>query len=126
MEFLKETDCNKGAEEYIGQVLVAKMDCIKEEFQTEDNQFWFALKGNGCYPWASATSDTIEAVCLKTGESAIFSRGDFLGVAKEKVLPDWAKDKKNFLVAQRNIQVESFFSEEESDGVTEHEPKGQF
>ena len=56
-----------------------------------ENQLFFATHGNGCTP--NASGRTVFGYFLSDGETAAFDRSDFLGIADEEQLPDWAKEK---------------------------------
>lgn len=94
-------DCKAEITEYEGQVLILKPTILKPEFQDKENQLWLATHGYGCYE-KGYFSDTVHVTCLSDNDIGAFGRDDFLGVAKEEVLPDWAKEKRDEILAERN------------------------
>ena len=77
--------------DYEGKVLVLSPDTLRESCWDQKNQLWLALDGFGCFP--DATGRSVRCVCLGDGEETRWNRSDFVGVLKEKHLPDWAMDK---------------------------------
>lgn len=95
-------DCNLEINTYVGQVLIIRTESLYEEYQNTENQLWLATHGTGCFPWSEPMSDTVHAICLYDNDYGAFVRPDFLGVAKEEILPEWAKEKRDEILAERN------------------------
>lgn len=71
-----------------GKVLVMNPMTLKESCWSQKNQLWLATGGFGCRP--TAVGRAVYAACLGDGEQTRWDRGDFIGVLKEGLLPDWA------------------------------------
>ena len=80
---------------YDGQVLVLSPDTLKESCWTPQNQLWLARGGFGCS--AHAIGRAVYCTCLGDGEITCWNRTDFVGVLKNRLLPQWAKEKLNEL-----------------------------
>lgn len=81
---------------FTGKLLILKADVLKDEFKNGDNQYFFAESGFGCDPGALGTK--VYGEFLLDGEKTHFDRYDFLGVADESQLPDWATKKLQELI----------------------------
>ncbi len=97
-----QEDCNSEITEFTNQILILKAEVMKPEYQNQENQLWLATHGSGCQEGTNYFSDTVHVTCLIDNDSGAFARVDFLGVAKEEILPDWAKEKRDELLAERN------------------------
>ena len=85
--------------DYTGRVLVMSPNTLREECWDARNMLWLAEGGFGCSPTASGRA--VYATCLGDGEQARWNRADFLGVLKDELLPDWAREKLDELRAQK-------------------------
>lgn len=74
-----------------GKILILKPDILLDEYKTSDNQLFLALEEFGCSP--NSLGRSIYGSFLKDGEYTSFCRQDFLGIAKDNILPNWAKEK---------------------------------
>ena len=77
--------------DYTGKLLILKAEVLKDEYKTGDNQYFFAKTGFGCDPNVLGTK--VYGEFLLDGEKTHFNRYDFLGIADESQLPDWATEK---------------------------------
>ena len=99
---LRAADCEPNSFEnldYEGRVLVLSPDTLKESCWSPENQLWLAHDGFGCSPHAIGRS--IRSTCLGDGEQTRWNRTDFIGVLREELLPDWAKEKLAELQAEQ-------------------------
>ncbi|MFI3249739.1 MAG: hypothetical protein R3Y07_02090 [Eubacteriales bacterium] len=96
--------CNLEITDYVGQILIMKPESLYEEYQNTEYQLWVATHGTGCFGWSGSFSDTVHAICLTDQDYGAFGRSDFLGVAKDEILPDWAKEKRDEILDGRNHQ----------------------
>lgn len=76
---------------YENRLLILKPDSLKEEFRHSEFQYFVARAGFGCDPTKLGTK--VFGEFLYDGEKTSFRRYDFLGIADENKLPDWAKTK---------------------------------
>ena len=76
---------------YENRLLILKPSSLKEEYRYAEFQLFLARAGFGCDPSKLGTKVFGEFLC--DGEKASFRRYDFLGIADENKLPDWAKQK---------------------------------
>ena len=83
--------CGDADQDYTGKVLVLRLDRMKDECWSAQNQLWLGEMGFGCSPTASGRA--VYATCLGDGEKTRWNRADFLGVLDEQHLPDWAAEK---------------------------------
>ena len=86
-------------QDYTGKLLVLRDTSLKEEFRTPENQLFLAESGFGCSPTASGRK--VFGQFLSDGEKAEFSRQDFIGVAADECLPNWAREKLEQLTAEQ-------------------------
>ena len=93
--------CEPGSEKlsYEGRVLVLSPDILKESCWSRQDQLWLATGGFGCAPNSSGRA--VFATCLNDGEKARWNRADFTGVLRERLLPDWAREKFSELQEQQ-------------------------
>lgn len=85
-------DCESMAgQELTGKVLILKPSILADEYKSPDNQLFLATAGFGCSP--SSLGRSIYGIFLKDNEYTSFYRQDFLGIARDDVVPDWAKSK---------------------------------
>jgi len=87
-EALQQSD---GLQDYTNRLLILKAEVLKDEYKIGDNQYFFARTGFGCDPDARGTK--VFGEFLLDGEKTHFNRYDFLGVADESQLPEWATKK---------------------------------
>lgn len=85
--------------DFEGKVLVMSPDTLKESCWSQQDQLWLATGGFGCH--ASSSGRAVFATCLSDGEETRWNRTDFIGVLKESLLPDWAREKLLELQEQR-------------------------
>lgn len=76
--------------DYEGKVLVLSPDTLKESCWRQEDQLWYAHDGFGCSP--NAIGRSIRCTCLGDGEHTRWNRSDFIGIIREELLPDWAKE----------------------------------
>lgn len=76
---------------YENKLLILNPSVLAEEYRDGDYQYFFARSGFGCDP--SKLGTAVYGEFLIDGEHTHFARGDFLGVADEEQLPEWAKEK---------------------------------
>ncbi len=84
------------AQDYTGKLLIIKPEVLKDEYKTGDYQYFFAESGFGCDPKRSGQK--VFGQFLLDGEKTHFDRSEFLGVADESQLPDWATKKLQELI----------------------------
>lgn len=93
---LDHTACETGSLDYEKQILVLKPQVLSDKYKSSAYQLFYAdIGGFGCSP--SARGRKVMGHFLKDGEQATFYRDDFLGIAKEEVLPQWAVEQKRQL-----------------------------
>ena len=85
---------------YENRLLILKPESLKEEFRHAEFQYFLARAGFGCAPSKLGTKVFGEFLC--DGEKASFRRYDFLGIADENKLPDWAKQKLQNMAGQNS------------------------
>ncbi len=85
---------------YDNKLIVLNPTALKEEFRHEEFQYFYAKAGFGCDP--SKLGTKIFGEFLYDGEKASFRRADFLGIADQDKLPEWAKEKLQQLTTQKN------------------------
>ena len=90
--------------DYEGKVLVLNPTLLKDKYKTPGDQLVLAQGGFGCSPTASGRK--VFGIFLKDGEKCQYLRNDFLGVLKDELLLDWAKDKLNAMNAQNEIHTD--------------------
>lgn len=86
-------------QDYTGKLLILRDTSLSEEYRTPENQLFLAKSGFGCSPTASGRK--IMGEFLNDGEKAQFYRQDFIGVAADKYLPDWARERLAELTAEQ-------------------------
>jgi hypothetical protein len=95
------THCEPGTDklDFEGKVVVLSPDVLKESCWSQRDQLWLATGGFGCR--SSGSGRAVFATCLGDGEETRWNRTDFVGVLKEDLLPDWAREKLLELREQR-------------------------
>lgn len=90
---MDRSDCVSSGENqsYDHQLLIIKPEILSEQYKTGQNQLFYATGGFGCSP--SAGDKKVFGQFLNDGEKTHFYRSDFLGVADENKLPEWAVEK---------------------------------
>jgi len=79
-------------QDFTGKLLILRDTALKEECRTPENQLFLAnVGGFGCHPHARGRA--VIGEFLIDGEKARFDRQDFVGIADDRFLPDWAKEK---------------------------------
>lgn len=77
--------------DFEGKVIVLKPEVLNEQHKMRDEQLFYAYGGFGCAP--NKNDRKVMGEFLTDGEKTSFYRHDFLGEAKQELLPDWAKEK---------------------------------
>lgn len=88
-------------QDYSSKVLVLSPDVLREQYWGQEYQLLYAQSGFGCKPHSRGRA--VFAVSLMDGETARWDREDFVGVLKEELLPDWAREK----LAELKMQEQS-------------------
>lgn len=102
LHLFEAEDCDTIWQELKGKVLVMKPSTLKESYWSQENQLWVATSGFGCSP--SAVGRAVYATCLGDGEDNVrWNREDFLGVLKDELLPDWAREQLDKLNSGQKI-----------------------
>ena len=83
----------------VGKVLVMSPVTLKESYLSQKNQLWLATGGFGCSPTAAGRA--VYATCLGDGEHTRWDRCDFIGILRKEYLPEWAKEKLEQMIAQK-------------------------
>ena len=86
-------------QDYAGKLLILRDTALKEEFRTTENQLFLAESGFGCSP--DKIGRKVFGQFLSDGEKAQFYREDFIGVAADECLPNWAREKLEQLTAEQ-------------------------
>ena len=86
-------------QDYTNKLLILRDTSLKEEYRTPENQLFFATGGFGCSPTASGRK--VFGHFLSDGEKAEFCRQDFIGIAADEHIPDWAQEKLEQLTTER-------------------------
>ena len=86
-------------QDYTGKLLILRDTSLSEEYRTPENQLFLAESGFGCSPTTSGRK--IMGEFLNDGEKAQFYRQDFIGVAADEYLPDWARERLAELTAEQ-------------------------
>ena len=73
------------------QLLILKPKVLAEKFKSPDFQYFYATCGFGCDPGKIGTR--VYGYFLKDHDPGELRRSDFLGVADESQLPEWAAEK---------------------------------
>ena len=81
----------RAEQDYTGKVLVLSPDTLREQYWGQKYQLLYAQSGFGCKPHSRGRA--VFAVSLVDGETARWNREDFVGVLKEELLPEWAREK---------------------------------
>ena len=76
---------------YEDQLLILNPFLLNDDYKHGDYQLFYARSGNGCDE--SNLGRKVFGVFLKDGERTHFLRDDFLGIADESKIPDWAKER---------------------------------
>lgn len=76
--------------DYEGRVLVIKPSVLKDEYKTPEFQLFIATSGFGCRP--DTIGRKVYGFFPKDGEETSFTRQDFIGVLKDELIPDFAKE----------------------------------
>ena len=77
--------------DYQDKVLVLSPESLKESSWILQEQLWYAHDGDGCSP--TAIGGPIRCTCLDDGVMTWWDRSNFIGVLKEKHLPEWARER---------------------------------
>ena len=105
LELFDHTHCEQESRSmnYDGKVLVLSPDTLKESCWRQEDQLWLATGGFGCDPNSSGRA--VFATCLSDGEETRWNRADFIGVLKDPLLPEWAREKLTELQAPNQEQT---------------------
>lgn len=98
----EHTDCIQG-QEMEGRVAVLRPSHLRDDLKRPEYQLVLATGGFGCSP--SAGGRKVFGAFLKDGEQATFVCGDFMGVLKPELLPEWAKRSLVQMTMERNRHV---------------------
>ena len=74
-------------------MLILKPTVLADDYRKPDFQLFYATDGFGCNP--KKVGARVFGFFLMDDEFTSFRRNDFLGVANDKALPDWALEKLN-------------------------------
>ena len=83
-------DCIPGSDHanYANQLLILNPFLLNDDYKHGDYQLFYAKTGNGCDE--SNLGRKVFGEFIKDGEKTHFLRDDFLGIADENKLPEWA------------------------------------
>lgn len=84
-----KSHCYEENMDLTGKVLVLNPSILDDKYKKPENQLFYASGGSGCRPQAIGTK--VFGQFLADGEKTHFRRGDFIGVLKLDLLPDWAQ-----------------------------------
>ena len=73
------------------QLLILKPDVLSEQYKNPVNQYFYVTGGFGCDPEKSGRK--VFGYFLADSEKTHFYREDFIGVADQNQLPEWATEK---------------------------------
>lgn len=90
LNLFDNTHCSDETD-YTGKLLLLKPSVLKDEYKSPDFQLFYAQSGFGCI--AAARGRKVFGFFLKDGEKTSFNRSDFIGVIKDKHIPEWAREK---------------------------------
>jgi hypothetical protein len=77
-------------QDFTGRLLILRDTALSEASRTPENQLFLASGGFGCSPDSSGRA--VFGEFLIDGEMARFGRQDFVGIADDRYLADWAKE----------------------------------
>lgn len=77
--------------DYLGRICIVRESALRPEYRTPTSQLIYITDGNGAR--ANAIGRACYSTNLYSGKRSRFERSDILGVADEKNLPAWAKEK---------------------------------
>lgn len=83
--------CYEDRSDYTGKVLAVRPDILKDEYKTPADQLFYAMSGFGCK--ADSSGRKIYGIMLNDGEECMFLRSEVIGIIKDELIPEWAKDK---------------------------------
>ena len=114
-------DCIPGSTHarYENQLLILDPFLLNEDYKHGDYQLFYARSGNGCDE--SKIGRKVFGEFLKDGEKTSFYRNDFLGIADESKLPEWARDR---LVEIQNAEKKETNMGNSSRTITITDPLG--
>ena len=114
-------DCIPGSSHarYENQLLILDPFLLNEDYKHGDYQLFYARSGNGCDE--SKIGRKVFGEFLKDGEKTSFYRNDFLGIADESKLPEWARDR---LFELRNAEKKETNPEHSPRTITITDPLG--
>ncbi len=92
---------DRNGTDFTNKVLVLNPSLLKDEFKRPEYQLILAECGFGCSPTASGRK--VFGQFLFDGERCQYNRHDFIGILKEELQPDWAKEKLEEIKENRNI-----------------------
>ncbi len=109
-----KSHCYEESLNFQGKVAVLRPDVLEDEYKKPEYQLFYASTGFGCDPHASGTK--VFGQFLFDGDKTRFCRGDFIGVLKLDLLPDWAKEKYAALSSKdKQVQKEEIAQDTEQD-----------
>lgn len=114
-------DCIPGSTHarYENKLLILDPFLLNEDYKHGDYQLFYARTGNGCDE--SKIGRKVFGEFLKDGEKTSFYRSDFLGIADESKLPEWARDR---LVEIQNAEKKETNMGNSSRTITITDPLG--
>lgn len=77
--------------DYTDKVVVIDPKNLQDEYKKPEYQLFYATGGFGCKP--DSLGRKVYGQYLTDGAKGVFYRGDFLGVMKLDLIPDWAQEK---------------------------------
>lgn len=90
-----------GQIDYTGKILAVNPMTLKEEYQTPEDQLFYASHGFGCQPDSLGTK--IFGVFLNNGDEAYIRRYNVIGALNDESIPEWAKEEQQkYLVNQES------------------------
>lgn len=98
----RRADCIQG-QDLAGRVAVLQPSFLTSDYKLPEYQLVLATGGFGCSPTAGGRK--VFGTFLKDGENTSFVSGDFMGVLKPELLPEWAKERLAQLEMSRNHLV---------------------
>ena len=94
---------NSNQEDYTEKLLIMHTDALAEEYKKGEFQYFYASGGNGCRP--TSIGRKIFGFFVADGEKTNFVRGDFIGIADPKQVPDWVNENlAKYLHPQENTE----------------------
>jgi len=80
-----------GDESLVGKVLILHPEHLRDEFKRPEHQLILAAGGFGCNP--GAVGRMVYGTYLWDDDARSFYAGDFYGIMREELLPEWCREK---------------------------------